>query len=663
MKLITVVVGLLCLSTTVLRAQIRPDTTKRDTTKIVIPIPAPAVPPAPVVGAPRSGQPQVGPPKPGSPEDSAAMKRVRERLDSIAKFKTGDTVRAPLARFERPQIYDLTDGLRFSRREILSSGAINLADLLDQVPGVTSFRTGWLAGIHAASYGGDFSRVRIFLDGIEMDAVEARNGGTLDLDDVPLWTLDELVIERTASEVRVWLRSWSYNKTIPYTRVDIFTGDRNTNGFRGLFARRFDNGFILQVGAQQAATQSGQVSAFTTTGTTRTRGDGSQQLLNTRVGWAKGRLSIDFYGTLSARDRDAQTARKDFVSLRSFKGARRDGALRVGFGDTSTGFWWQAVLSAVATTLNGVRDTTAVPVGKLPGDTTTVKLASADSIRARSQQMIAVGFRAKNWQYSFIDRLRSIGGHAFHAPAVRASIGSSQLGVGFYAEHRGVDSTTLVDVSARAEPLKWLVLTAAQSLRSPSSATERPSASFTRVEAGVRLGSLLLGGGAIHEGATTYLSPVLLGASPAGLNAAASTGLIGSVHGRLFKDVRLDVQGVHWSGSQFGRPTTSLRTELAVISDWKSHFPKGQFSFNARVLYEMRSAVPFYYGLKKDGTTADVRLTQPSNVLSALLEIRIQRATLFYKYRNLTGGDYEMIPGLTMPNQVQMYGVRWEFFN
>jgi hypothetical protein len=77
----------------------------------------------------------------------------------------------------------------------------------------------------------------------------------------------------------------------------------------------------------------------------------------------------------------------------------------------------------------------------------------------------------------------------------------------------------------------------------------------------------------------------------------------------------------------------------------------------------MRSAVPFYYGVKTDGTTADVRLTQPSNVVSALLEIRIQRATLFYKYRNLTGGDYEQIPGLTMPNLVQMYGVRWEFFN
>jgi hypothetical protein len=299
----------------------------------------------------------------------------------------------------------------------------------------------------------------------------------------------------------------------------------------------------------------------------------------------------------------------------------------------------------------------------LPVDTTKATVVSADSIRARSQQVIAVGFRAKRWQYSFIDRLRSVNGHAFHAPAIRASLGSTQLGAGLYAEHRSIDSTTLVDLSARAEPLKWLVLSVSQSTRTPATSTERPSSSFTRVEAGVRLGSLLLGGGAIREGPTTYLSPVLLGAAAAGLNAAASTGVTGSLNGRLFKDLRVDVQGVHWNGTQFGRPATSVRTELAVISDWKSHFPKGQFSFNARVMYEMRSAVPFYYGVKTDGTTADVRLTQPSNVVSALLELRIQRATLFYKYRNLTGGDYEQIPGLTMPNLVQMYGVRWEFFN
>ena len=58
-----------------------------------------------------------------------------------------------------------------------------------------------------------------------------------------------------------------------------------------------------------------------------------------------------------------------------------------------------------------------------------------------------------------------------------------------------------------------------------------------------------------------------------------------------------------------------------------------------------------------------VRITERANVVTGLLELRIQRATLFYQYRNLTGGAYEQIRGITMPPAVQTYGVRWEFWN
>ena len=586
--------------------------------------------------------------------------RILARSDSIKKFRAGDTVRAPIARFERTQTYDLEeDKLRFDRKQILSSGSVNLADLLDRVPGVTTFRSGWIAGLHAASYNGDFSRIRIFMDGIELDPVEARNGGVLDLDDIPLWTLDELLIERAPGEVRVWLRSWSYTKTIPFTRADIFTGDRNTNGFRGLFARRYNNGFILQIGAQQAATQTGQVSAFSTAGTTKTAGDGSQQLVNTRIGWARRRLTIDFYGTASQRDRDPQTPRKNFSRLPAFKGSRRDAYLRVGFGDTSTGFWTQAVIAAVATRLHGIVDSTKVVV---VSDTDSVAIARPDSLRSRTQQMFAIGYRGNGWQYSFVNRVRAINGRTLHSPVIRASIGSSRLGGGLYAERRGVDSTTRIDLFTRAEPLRWLVLSLSQSLRRPSGDSLRPPTSTTRAEAGVRLGRLLFGGGIIREDTIAYLSPVLLAASGSFLNAGPATGFLGSVHGRLFKDVHLDVQGMRWNTAQFGRPQLNVRTELALISDWRRKFPKGEFSFNGRLTYDRRGAVPFFYGLKAD-QSADIRSTVQANVLSGLVEIRIQRATLFYVYRNLTGGDYEQIPGLTMPPAVQMYGVRWEFFN
>ena len=106
-----------------------------------------------------------------------------------------------------------------------------------------------------------------------------------------------------------------------------------------------------------------------------------------------------------------------------------------------------------------------------------------------------------------------------------------------------------------------------------------------------------------------------------------------------------------------------VRTELALISEWRRRFPRGEFSINARVWHDLRYGVPFFYGAVVGGSTADVRITERAQVVTGLLELRIQRATLFYQYRNLTGGAYEQIRGVTMPPAVQIYGVRWEFWN
>ncbi len=638
---VAAIVGLCVLSTSELRAQVRVDTTKKIAPKDSIGKGAPVITRDPLTDSLRA--------------DSLAQARTQTRIDSVARARLRDTIRSPMAHFESPRALDISNRLHFSREEILSSGALNLADLLDHVPGVTTFRTGWLAGIHAASLHGDFSRIRIFVDGIEMDATEARNGGALDLDDVPLWALDDLVIERAATEVRVWLRSWSVTSETPYTRADIFTGDRNTNAFRGFFARRYRNGAIVQIGAQQLATQTGQVSAFTTAGTTRRAGDGSQQVFNARFGWSRGRLSVDVYGTSSARDRDAQTSRKGFRSLPAFKGARRDGYVRVGYGDTLQGFWTQAMIGVARTRLEGIRDSV------VSTDTTKVAVSS-DTIGSRTQQVLAVGYRGRWFEGSLTDRARPINGDLLHAPALRLGLGTARLGVGTYVERRGIDSTTTMELFLRAAPTSWLVLTAAQGNRNPRSETDRPSVSSTRAEAAVRVRRLWIGGGAIRENPTVFNTPVILSFPSVQLAAAKASGVLGSIRGPVYKDLSLDVQTVRWNASQYGRPPVHIRGELALVSEWRSKFPKGQFGFNARVIYDRRNSAPFYFGVGAD-QTVDTRFSERAEVITAVLQIRIQRASIFYQYRNLTGGDYEQIPGLTMPRQVQVYGVRWEFAN
>ena len=622
-------------------AQVRPDSVRRDTVRVSVPVPLPpgadTLPKRTIVG------------------DSAVFLREVARTDSLRRAIAADTIKPPLARFERPDDFESSPRLRFSREEILSSGAINLADLLDRVPGVTTYRSGWIAGVHAASFAGDTRRLRLFVDGVEMDAIEPRNGGTIDLTDVPLWTLDELIVERAAGEVRVWMRTWTVERTTPYTRVDIFTGDLNSNAFRGLFARRWRNGVLMQLGGQQAATQTGRENAFTGAERSGGRGDGTVQGFMARIGWSKRRVSVDLFANATARERDPHTSREGFTDLLAYKGSRRDGYLRVGYGDTLRGFWSQALVGVVRTRLEGVGDSIA------PVDTTVV--VETDTIRGRTQQLLAVGYRASRWSVSATDRVRPINGTSFHAPAIRARLGGSRYAIGVFAEANGVDSTRRVDFSARAQPFPWLILTGAGSSRSPDSATGRVSGNTLRAEAALRVGRLWIGGGLIRDDAYRFESPVILGTPAALLSSVGAQGVLVSATGRLYKDLRVDVQAIAWDGSQYNRPELHVRTELALISDWRRRFPRGEFSINARVWHELRDGVPFFYATAVGSSTPDVRITERANVVTGLLELRIQRATLFYQYRNLTGGAYEQIRGITMPPAVQMYGVRWEFWN
>lgn len=638
-------------------AQVRPDSVRRDSVRTALPLPdrlrdslrADSIRNAPATGA-RAGTAIV--------VDSAATARARALRDSLEAFRAGDTVRAPIARYERTPLYDLTERLRFTREQVLSSGAINLADLLDRVPGMTTFRSSWIAGQHVASYLGDFRRVRYFVDGVELDAIQPRDGGVLDLDDVPIWTIEELTIERAPEETRVWMRSWSTERTIPFTRADVYTGDLNTNGFRALFARRYRNGFALQFGGEQAATQTGRVSAFSTGETASGAADGSNQIVNARLGWSRGRISADVYATGSSRDRDPRAAREGFGSLPAFKGSRREAFVRVGYGDTSRGFWTQGVVGFLRTRLEGIAGLdTAVT------DTTMADSASADTVRGRTQQVLTVGYRTAGWQLTLTDRVRPITGKSYHAPMVRASVGDRRYSAGLFAEDNAADSVRRVDAFARATPFRWLVLSAAFSDRRTRIDSNTYSDRSLRVEGGVRYRQLLVGGGIVKADEFQYRLPVVLGSDALTLPSPNSTGFTVSVSGPVYKDLRLDVQTIRWNSGQFGRPRAHIRAELALISEWRSRFPLGQFGIDARLVYDVRDPVPFYFAPANDEEDTGVRLAAASRYGAGQLEIRIQRARIFYQYRNLTGRAYEQIPGITLPPAVQIYGVRWEFFN
>ena len=308
------------------------------------------------------------------PPDSARADSVRRReiADSVLAAKlarrAADSIKAPLARSEVPPEMDIGAAYRWNRDQLFASGALTLGELLGRIPGITGFSSGWIATPHTNSYLGDFARIRVFFDGVELDPLDPRMGrrticpegfeckapsAMLDFATVPIWTLEDLAVERAGEEVRVHMRSWRVDRTTPYTRADISTGDLATNSYRGFFGRRFGNGGALQVGAQQYSTED-----------PRAGGDGNQLDFLVRLGWAKKRWSVDAVGTRTRRSRteqlscsgiegtdcsilfpDRPTNPATIPNIPGLDATRSEAYLRVSYGDAERSPWLQLIAS------------------------------------------------------------------------------------------------------------------------------------------------------------------------------------------------------------------------------------------------------------------------------------------------------------------------------
>ncbi len=608
------------------------DTVRRDSVRTVVPVP--------------------------QRPDSARSDSVRGIPDSTRTKTRADSIQSPVASAELPPDVRVGRVLRWTRDSIFASGALTLTDLLERVPGITTYRSGWLAAAHTAAYMGDFRRVRIFRDGVEMDAINPRNGGIPDLVDLQLWQADEITIERTAAEVRVHIRTWSTRNTTAYTRVDISTGDEDTNLYRGFYGKRWGNGVALQIGAQQYGTG------------TRNRLGGGGDALNamTRLGWARGKWSVDGLYIRLDRTRDLTLTIEQDSLLRSLDARRNDAYLRAAYGDTERGPWAQLIASTLGVRLENtaVRDTT----GESELDSIPLPAITA----SRAQYVAAFGFTRGRTRASVYDRMR-VGTHTTtHAPSLRLSWDAPIGGAAGYVERTGADSTTRAEVTGRFSPFPWLTLQGSASRLSRDLAdTTTTTRTNLQAEAAVRFRNAWFTGGVVRRGQAELADPLIydLGEPPPGLETTA-TGLTIGAQGKVYRDVYLDLNAVSWGSSGLYRPQYQARVELGIATNWLGRFPSGNLGIHAALIDEYRSRAQFRLEVGEGGgvgwlaeqcTVTGSRCAAPSNSLGALLEIRIQKGTLWYQLRNALNRTYEQVPGFVMPRPISVYGVRWEFWN
>ncbi len=550
--------------------------------------------------------------------DSAgrAAKQLRDSIAAVA-----DSIKPSLATAPAPTQHEVGAGFVWDRDALFASGAHTLLDLLEQVPGVSGLRVGWLLPPETATYNGAFGKIRVFLDGVELGANEPRTGGLFDLSSIDLWPLERVQVERGAGELRVHLRSWRVQRTIPDTRTDVATGQYRTNIFRGFFGRRLKHGESIQFGFQQFST-----------GDPQSGGDGDQLSLMGRLGWTTGSWSFDAYGTRRRRGVNALARREQLTPLSGMDGIQQFGYVRAGYRQPDApGAWFQAIASSDAFAENtDFRSATAT----FPAD-------SADTTRSRTQYVVSGGWNQGPLRVTATGRYSSLDGENYLTPMIRGEFDTRWGSIAARAERRMEDSTTRAEVVVEARPLPWLTAIGSVGQTRSDGDDARGDVMAVRGELGVGLGRAWLIGGVLRGGDVSTGAPIVLDRTFQPTFTTDALAFYGGVRGPVWRDASADVLITSWTGGTVGvyRPQQQAQGTITLDTRWLGRFPRGQF-----------------------GIRASLR-TLGSTVVNARVQITIQQVAAFVESRNTLATEYELVPGYVMPRNVLLYGVRWQFWN
>lgn len=563
------------------------------------------------------------------------LARASTAPDSVVR----DTIKAPIAVAERPGSPEVF-GRRYvwNRDAIFMSGALTLPELIAKVPGATVMNAGFVMAPAVASWYGQPGRVRVFLDGVELDHLDPRSGGTADLSTIMLWPMEEVSAERAAGELRVHLRTWRVERTTPQTRTDVLTGSENINLYRGFFGKRFDNGGVLQIAGQQYSTTS-----------QATRGDGESLSAFLRAGVARGDWTVDAVALRYGRNR---TATRRFITgpnrqeaaIPAFSGHDLTAYVRGAFrSPDETGVWAQVI----ASTLQHVED-----------DSTGSDSTDLVTVVTQSQWLATAGLTLGGLRLSGAGRLRAQGGETRFSPLVRASWDTRLLEVSGAFEGAGPDSTRRLDAQARLQLLPFLHVAGAFSQYAPSNeVAEGPARTTSRGEVGLRVRDRWLSAGLVQRSQSRVLGMPLFDENFSSLLAEAALGMEYGIGGRIWGPFSLEARLIDWGEEGFYRPRVESHAALQVGTALERWLKRRTFFLTAAITHDHRGNF-----LAPDGAGGTLR-ADGANQLGTLLDIRIGTAHIFWYNRNFTGTIYETVPGYTMPRLVQMYGIRWEFWN
>lgn len=570
---------------------------------------------------------------------SATPLPVKPPTDTTGADSTqakADSIKPPVGRFADPILHEIGPQYQWNRRELFASGALTVSDLLDRIPGVTTYRSGWLATPQVAAFNGDFQRVRIFYDGIEMDNLDPDNGGILDLSTVQLWTLEHVSVERTAGEARVYLRSWRVDNTTPYTRVDVATGNEETNLYRGFYGKRFARGELLQLAGQQFGVSS-----------SRLAGSGDALSLLGRVGVGRKGWSVDAFVSRTHPTRGIQRPVIGRPEIPALDANHTTAYVRAAVGKQG-GPWAQ--ITAGSLRFKGNETVRTVVDGVTVTDTIALAISEA-------QYDLSVGYTLGPARIELRDRLRSIGGDTYNSVSARLDVATRWALLSGFAESDGFRRSTNADLGIRFQPLPFIAVSGSiAQTTSKSDNTIFPSSRSARGEVGIKLFRPWVSVGAMTMDNAYVLAPIVYDTLLLPISLERSEGVVGSIRGPLGRGFGIDAYVTRWTSQRPYRPQYQSRSEINFGSTFPRRFPTGNFELRVSAIYEYRGGNVFPLA------AGDIEVLA-AKTISGLVEIRIMRAVISYQQRNILAYQHEIVPGFEMPRVLAIYGVRWEFWN
>jgi hypothetical protein len=578
---------------------------------------------------------------PPASEVPIPVKPKTDTTDTLSAKR--DSIKPPIGRFADPATYEIGPQYQWNRVQLFATGALTVADLLDRIPGVNTFRSGWIATPQTATFNADFRRVRVFYDGIELDVLDTRAGGVLDLSSIQLWTLEHLTIERSASEVRLYMRTWRVDNTDPYTRVDVATGNEDTNLYRGFYGKRFDNGGVLQLAGQQYGVTS-----------SRFAGTGDALSLLGRIGIARQSWSIDAFVNRTRATRGIQRPALGRPPVLSLDGTNTNAYIRGAIGGVNSGAWAQVTVASLGFkgTTDPDRNVTANPLAD-----------TLERRRSETQYNLSAGYTLGPARLEVQDRLRAFGGTTYNSVSGRLDFVTSFGVLSGFAERDGFRKVTNADAGIRLQPLPFISFAGSVGRLVPTSESNPTSGSASTASATSARGEVALkvfrpwvSVGMINADRTQGFAPVVYDTLLLPTGPGRMTARTASIRGPLVGGLGIDAWVARWDRARPYQPEYQSRSEINYANNFAKRFPRGDFDVRAAVTYEYRGSTTFPF------EAGDVRVAA-AKTLSAILEIRIIRAVVSYQQRNILSYPYEIIPGFEMPRVLAIYGVRWDFWN